>query len=140
MIKLIISGCNGKMGGVVTKIAAEDEIMETVAGFDINTDNANGYEVYDNPENYKERADVIIDFSHTLMFEKTIDYSVKTKTPIVVATTGLDENQKKKMLDASKEIPVFFSANMSVGVNLIIELAQKAAKALEQKYEIEIIE
>ena len=140
MIKLIISGCNGKMGGVVTKIAAEDEIMETVAGFDINTDNANGYEVYDNPENYKERADVIIDFSHPLMFEKTIDYALKTKTPIVVATTGLDENQKKKMLDASKEIPVFFSANMSVGVNLIIELAQKAAKALEEKFDIEIIE
>ena len=140
MIKLIISGCNGKMGGVVTKIAAEDEIMETVAGFDINTDNANGYEVYDNPENYKERADVIIDFTHPLMFEKTIDYAVKTKTPIVVATTGLDENQKKKMIDASKEIPVFFSANMSVGVNLIIELAQKAAKALEEKFDIEIIE
>ena len=140
MIKLIISGCNGKMGGVVTKIAAEDEIIETVAGFDINTENKNGYEVYDEPSNFKERADVIIDFSHPLMFEKTIEYAVKTKTPIVVATTGLDENQKKKMYDAAKEIPVFFSANMSVGVNLIIELAQKTAKALEEKFDIEIIE
>lgn len=140
MIKLIISGCNGKMGGVVTKIAAEDELIETVAGFDINTENKNGYEVYDIPENFTERADVIIDFSHPLMFEKTIEYAVKTKTPIVVATTGLDENQKKKMIDAAKEIPVFFSANMSVGVNLIIELAQKAAKALEEKFDIEIIE
>ena len=140
MIKLIISGCNGKMGGVVTKIAQEDQIIDTVAGFDINTDNSNGYDVYSNPEDCSERADVIIDFSHPLMFEKTIDYAVKTKTPIVVATTGLDDNQKQKMYDAAKEIPVFFSANMSVGVNLIIELAQKAAKALEEKFDIEIIE
>lgn len=140
MIKLIISGCNGKMGGVVTKIAQEDQLIETVAGFDINTEKNFEYDVYDNPESFTDRADVIIDFSHPLMFEKTIKYAVKTKTPIVVATTGLDENQKKEMVDASKEIPVFFSANMSVGVNLIIELAQKAAKALEEKFDIEIIE
>lgn len=140
MIKLIISGCNGKMGGVVTKIAQEDQLMETVAGFDINTEKNFGYDVFDNPESFNDRADVIIDFSHPLMFEKTIEYALKSKTPIVVATTGLDEKQKKKMIEASKEIPVFFSANMSVGVNLIIELAQKAAKALEEKFDIEIIE
>ncbi len=140
MIKLIISGCNGKMGGVVTRIASEDEITEVIAGFDINTENRYGYDVYAEPDDFTDRADVIIDFSHPLMLEKSLAYAVKSKTPIVVATTGLDENQKKAMFEAAKVVPVFFSANMSVGVNLMIELAQKAAKALEQKFDIEIIE
>lgn len=140
MIKLIVSGCNGKMGSVVTQIALEDDLTEIVAGFDINTENKYGYSVFDNPEDFKERADVIIDFSHPLMLEKSLAYAVNSKTPIVVATTGLDEKQKASLIEASKIIPVFFSANMSVGVNLIIDLAQKAAKSLEEKFDIEIIE
>ena len=140
MIKVIVSGCNGKMGSVVTRIAAEDKLTEIVAGFDINTENNYGYSVYANPDDFADRADVIIDFSHPLMLEKSLAYAVKSKTPIVVATTGLNDEQKKALYEASKDIPVFFSANMSVGVNLIIELAQKAAKSLEEKFDIEIIE
>ena len=140
MIKVIVSGCNGKMGSVVTRIAAEDKLTEIVAGFDINTENNYGYIVYANPDDFADRADVIIDFSHPLMLEKSLAYAVKSKTPIVVATTGLNDEQKKALYEASKDIPVFFSANMSVGVNLIIELAQKAAKSLEEKFDIEIIE
>lgn len=140
MIKLIIAGCNGKMGNVVSQIAAEDESVETVAGFDVNTQRTFNYDVYENPADFKEKADVIIDFSHPLLFDRVLNYALETKTPVVFCTTGLSDEQKNNMIEASKKIPVFYSANMSLGVNLIIELATKAAKQLEEKFDIEIVE
>lgn len=140
MIKLIISGCNGKMGGVVTSIVRDREDIETVCGFDVNLEMKYGYPVYDNFGDFKEKADVIIDFSHPDMLTKLLDYATSTKTPIVVATTGLTDEQKEQMKKASEVVPVFFSANMSLGVNLLIELAQKATKLLADNFDIEIIE
>ncbi len=140
MIKLIISGCNGKMGSVLSRLANDDENIKVVAGFDINTQKNYGYEVYDDLNNFKGEADVIIDFSHPSLTEKVLEYAKNTKTPVVVATTGLSDEQKEKLLDVSKETAVFFSANMSLGINLLTELVKEAAKVLEDEFDIEIIE
>lgn len=140
MINLIISGCNGKMGGVVSKLALLNDSVRVVCGFDVNTDKTHGYDVYDDLSNYDGKADVIIDFSHPMLTERALSYARETHTPIVVATTGLSEEQKALMKEVSKSTAVFFSANMSLGVNLLIELAKSAAKVLENKFDIEIIE
>ena len=140
MINIIISGCNGKMGSVISKLALDDENIKIVCGFDINTNKVYGYDVFAEPSEFEGKADVIIDFSHPLMTEKVLKYAVETKTPIVVATTGLSEEQRKDLDKASEKTAVFFSANMSLGVNLLIELVSQAAKVLEEKFDIEIIE
>ena len=140
MMKLIVSGCNGKMGSVVTKLALANSDIEIVAGFDINEETQYGYEVFRNPDDFQGKADVIIDFSHPAMLESLLSYAVRTKTPIVVATTGLSDEQKQWLKEAAEKTAIFFSANMSLGVNLMIDLVQKAAKILEDDFDIEIIE
>lgn len=140
MINLIISGCNGKMGGVISRLALDDENIKVVCGFDINTDKKYGYDVFATPEEFEGKADVIIDFSHPLMTEKVLKYAENTNTPVVVATTGLSEEQRENLNKAAEKTAVFFSANMSLGVNLLIELVSQAAKVLEEKFDIEIIE
>ncbi len=140
MIRLIVSGCNGKMGKVVSATALAQEDVEIVCGFDINNESSMGYPVYSNPDEFDGMADVIIDFSHPDMLEGLLRYAVRTHTSVVIATTGLSDEQKQQMAEAAKQIPVFFSANMSLGVNLLIELAQKATKVLADNFDIEIIE
>ena len=140
MIKVILSGCNGKMGKVITKTIFDEETVEIVAGFDINTEKGGGFHVFAEPSDFKGKGDVIIDFSHPSMFEKVLSYAVETKTPVVFATTGLSDEQKQKMLNASKDVAIFFSANMSLGVNLLMDLVSRAAKVLENNFDIEIIE
>ena len=140
MIKLVISGCNGKMGKVVSSVAQAQSDMEIVGGFDINTESVMGCKVYENPCDYKGEADVVIDFSHPDNLSGLLEYAKKMGTPLVIATTGLSEEQKNEMKKAAEHVPIFFSANMSFGVNLLIELAQKATKVLADQFDIEIIE
>ncbi|MBZ4646353.1 MAG: 4-hydroxy-tetrahydrodipicolinate reductase [Clostridia bacterium] len=140
MIKLIMSGCNGKMGRVITRLVSENEEFKIVAGFDIVDTVSNDYPVYKNPNDSTEKADVIIDFSHPNSLEKLLPFAVSRKLPIVVATTGLSHQQISKLRETASNIPVFFSANMSLGVNLLIDLVSRAAKLLEDSFDIEIIE
>ena len=140
MIKIIMNGCNGKMGQVITRLVAEDSECEIVAGFDINPSIENTYPVYANPEEFTGEADVVIDFSHPSCLTGLLDYCKKRKLPVILATTGFSQEQKEEFTAASSEIPVFFSANMSLGINLIIALAKKATKLLEGNFDIEIIE
>ncbi len=140
MTKIILSGCNGKMGRVISRIVSENESACIVAGIDINTNAMNNYPVYATPFDIKEKADVIIDFSHPDCLEDLLTYAKKTKTGVVIATTGLSVAQKFLMNEVSNDIPLFFSANMSLGINLIIDLAKRAAKLLEGSFDIEIIE
>lgn len=140
MTKIILSGCNGKMGQVITRIVADSPDAEIVAGIDINDTSTNGYPVFKNPIDVDVCADVIVDFSHPDCLEGLIAFAKQKKLGAVIATTGLNEAQKLLLNEASKEIPVFFSANMSLGINLIIDLACKAAKLLEGSFDIEIIE
>lgn len=140
MTKIILNGCNGKMGQVITRLTAENDNCEIVAGFDINDFIPNTYPVFGNPNDFDGEADVIIDFSHPSALEGLLDYAKKRKLAIVVATTGLSAEQRELLNETAKEIPVFFSANMSLGINLLISLAKKAAVLLEGNFDIEIVE
>lgn len=140
MTRIIMNGCNGKMGQVITRLAAEDSDAEIVAGFDIRDDKENTYPVFTNPEEFEGEADVVIDFSHPSSLTGILSFCKKRKLPVIICTTGLSSEQKEEFKEASKEIPVFFSANMSIGINLLIDLAKKAAKLLEGSFDIEIVE
>ncbi len=119
----------------------ESQDVEIVVGIDKYKDRySNSYRVYDNIFDFKDKADVIIDFSHPSCLGDILTYGEKNNTPIVIATTGLNIEDDKKIEDASKNIPIFKSANMSIGVNLLIDLVKKAALALQDNFDIEIIE
>lgn len=140
MTKIILNGCNGKMGQVITRLAAEDTECEITAGFDINDNIENTYPVYTNPMDFTGEADVVIDFSHPSSLTGILNFCKSKKLPVIICTTGLSSEQKAEFTEASKEIPVFFSANMSLGINLLIALAKKATSILEGNFDIEIVE
>lgn len=144
MTGILLSGCNGKMGKAVTRSVAESADCEIVGGVDIFTEALSGYPVFSTPSaitnEITEKADVIIDFSNPAALSGLLEYAVKNSIPAVISTTGLSDSQINLIKDASKKIPVFFSANMSLGVNLVCELAKKAANVLGDAFDIEIIE
>jgi len=144
MTGIILSGCNGKMGKAVTKSIAETDNCEIICGIDIYCESLSGYSVFSSPslipDDLTAKADVIIDFSNPAALAGLLEYAVKNSIPAVISTTGLNDAQIKLITDASKKIPVFFSANMSLGVNLVCELAKKAAAVLGNSFDIEIIE
>ena len=140
MIKIIMNGCNGKMGQVITKIVADTDDCEIVCGIDVNHSIKNTYPVYKSISEFNEKADVIIDFSHPSTLTSVLEYAKSAKTPAIICTTGLSAEQRQEIVDASKEVAMFFSANMSLGVNLLIDLVTRAAKILEENFDIEIIE
>ncbi|MGN1116269.1 MAG: 4-hydroxy-tetrahydrodipicolinate reductase [Candidatus Ornithomonoglobus sp.] len=140
MTKIIMNGCNGKMGQVISRLVEEDEDAEIVCGVDLDTTQKNGYPVVSSIGEFTGEADVVIDFSHPSCLTSILDYCRKTNTPVILATTGYSAEQKTEFTEAAKEIPVFFSANMSLGINLLISLAKQAAKLLEGSFDIEIVE
>lgn len=140
MTRIILNGCNGKMGQVITRLVSEDDECEIVAGFDINDAVENGYPVYTDPSLFTGEADVVIDFSHPSSLTGILNFCKAKNLPIIICTTGLSAEQKTEFNEASKEIPVFFSANMSLGINLLIALAKKATSILEGNFDIEIVE
>ncbi|MEG1437360.1 MAG: 4-hydroxy-tetrahydrodipicolinate reductase, partial [Oscillospiraceae bacterium] len=132
--------CNGKMGKVIANCLTERNDCNIIAGIDT-SDNGNcSFDVYTSIDKFSKKADVIIDFSHPSSLEKLLKYGIKTNTPMVIATTGLSKEQIESINIASKQVPIFFSANMSLGVNLVKELASKAAKVLGTSFDIEIVE
>lgn len=139
MTRIILSGCFGKMGRVITDCVAKRDDCTIAAGVDINEGNA-PYPVYKSFYEVKETADVVIDFSHPSVLSDLLDFCKNNKYPAVIATTGLSDSQRTDIQKSASEIPIFFSANMSIGVNLICELAAKAAKVLEGSFDIEIVE
>ena len=140
MTKIIMNGCNGKMGQVITRIVADTEGCEIVCGVDINTEVKNEYPVYKSISEFDGKADVIIDFSNASGLEALLSFAKDKKKGVIISTTGHSAEQKELMKESSKEIPVFFSANMSLGINLLIDLAKKAALVLGDAYNIEIVE
>ena len=140
MINILLSGCNGAMGRVIAARAEEREDCRISAGLDINTQSNGAFPVFGNAEDIDAPVDVVIDFSHPAALSGVLRYALQNKKPIVVATTGLSEEQIHSLHLASSQIPVFFSANMSLGVNLLSELCKKAAEVLGNDFDIEIIE
>jgi len=140
MIRIILSGANGKMGQVIQNCVQERPDCAVVAGIDKNTDSAHGYHVFEKASDCGAEADVIIDFSHPAVLEDLLELAVSRRIPAVIATTGLGAEQISRIHDTAKEIPIFFSANMSLGVNLMRELSKIAAKVLGADFDIEIVE
>ena len=140
MLKLIISGCNGRMGQAVAAACSTDEGITVVAGFDINTVKLSDFPVYSDPMEFGGRADVVVDFSNPAALTSLLSYCVGRSLPLVVCTTGYSEDQLSMIESASKTIPIFKSANMSIGINLLVGLVKKAAEALGEDFDIEIVE
>lgn len=138
MLRVIISGYSGSMGKVLTKCANEDSELEIVCGSS-KDDLDVPFKTYHKMSEVEELADVIIDFSHHSTIDDTLSYAIKTKTPIVIATTGFNEEELTKIKKASNIIPIFHSSNMSLGVNVLVKLVKEAAKSLNG-FDIEIIE
>lgn len=139
MIRIILCGALGKMGRTIAQIVGERDDCAIVAGVDVGTGAAD-FPLYTAPSKITEQADVLIDFSHPSALGGILEYAVKKAMPVVLATTGYTAEQITLIHRASERIPVFFSANMSLGVNLLSELAKTAARILGATYDIEIVE
>ncbi|MBR5155564.1 MAG: 4-hydroxy-tetrahydrodipicolinate reductase [Clostridia bacterium] len=139
MINVLLCGANGKMGNAVRRVADDNDLVSIVAGFDVNTDPCE-FPVYDDLAKVSEKIDCIIDFSHPSLTDAILDYAKNNKIPAIICTTGLSKEQISKLEFYSRETPIFFSANMSIGVNLLIDLVCKASKVLESNFDIEIVE
>lgn len=140
MIKIILSGCNGRMGRAITDIVSKTPDAEIVAGVDLNTDALGGYPVYAAINEVTELADVLIDFSHPSLLSGLLSYCVAHAIPAVIATTGCSEDQLKEIDAAAKRIPMFRSGNMSLGINVLLMLVERAAKILGDTFDVEVIE
>lgn len=140
MKNVILNGCFGRMGKVITDIVSKSESLKICAGVDaFSTGNAD-FPVYKHLGDVKEKADVIIDFSNPSALSDLLSYAVGTNTPIVLATTGFSSSQIDEIRSTSKKIPIFFTFNMSLGINLLTALSKKAALVLGNDFDIEIIE
>lgn len=139
MLNIVLSGANGRMGQVLQEMIAEEADLTVVAGIDRNTGTAD-FPIYQSISELKEPADVVIDFSHYTAVPELLDYCAEKKLPIVVATTGLDDTAKAKITEASQKTAVFFSANMSLGINLLAKAIKAISAPLEEQFNIEIIE
>ncbi len=140
MTRIIISGCNGKMGREIAARVKTRTDCRVVAGIDIFTESDGLFPVYAKPDEIMEEADVLIDFSNPALLSPLLAYSLSKKLPSVLCTTGYSKEQVEELKKASLQIPVFYSRNMSLGINLLIELSKKAAAVLGGQFDIEIIE
>ena len=139
MINILLSGACGKMGNAVARCCKEETDVKIIAGVD-KAEVLCDFPVYKSFDDVKTIPDVIIDFSHISVLESLLDFAIKNNVAVVLATTGYSAEQIKKINDASKKIAVFFTANMSLGVNLLCSLAKSAAKILGGNFDVEIIE
>lgn len=141
MIKLLLHGCNGRVGQVINRLVATRKDVEIVAGIDPNLSIPNPFPVFTAINECAIQADVIIDFSTAKAVRPLVDYALCKQIPVVVCTTGLSAEDISFLTEASTSLPIFFSANMSLGVNLLINLAKRATEVLgDSGFDIEIIE
>ena len=141
MIKVLMHGCNGKMGQMITGLIRDDEQVEIAAGVDAYTGLANDYPVFENVESCDVDVDVAIDFSNAGAVDGLLDYCVEKQVPVVLCTTGLSNEQLKRVSEVSKKVAVLKSATMSMGINLLLKMLKDAAKVLAPAgYDIELVE
>lgn len=141
MTKIIMYGCNGKMGRVISQLVKEDAAVEIVAGIDISGEQLEGYPVYKSLADCTVDADVVIDFSVPAALDDILTTGIKKELALVLCTTGYQEEQLAKIQEASKRTAILRSANMSLGINLLLKLVQSATKVLaEADFDIEIVE
>lgn len=139
MVNIVIQGVAGRMGHALATLIRQRQDCVVLAGVDTKQDISLPFPVFSSLDELPQMPDVLIDFSHPVATEVALAWCAQNKVPCVVCTTGLDENVKQKIADAARETAVFYSANMSLGVNLLAELAQRA-QAMLPGFDIEIIE
>lgn len=141
MVKIIMHGCNGHMGQVISGIVEKDPDAEIVAGIDIADQGKNSYPVFTDIDACQVEADAIIDFSSAKATDKLLEYSAARQIPVVLCSTGLSQEQLAKMEETSRKVAVLKSANMSLGINTLLKLVQDAAKVLAAAgFDMEIVE
>lgn len=141
MTKVIMHGCNGRMGQVICGLIADDAEIEVVAGVDVSDHISNPFPVFKNIGECDVEADVIIDFASAKAVDGLLDYCVSKKVPCVLCTTGLSEEQLAKVTEASEKTAILKSANMSMGINLLLKMLKDATSVLAKAgYDIEIVE
>ena len=140
MLRWILSGCNGRMGRAVERLCAAQPDLEIVAGFDLLGIAEGNFPVFSSPAEFKGQADVVIDFSSPAALPALLDFCLERRVPVVLATTGYSQEQLAAIDQAARTIPIFRSANMSLGVNVLLALVRQVAAALGQDYDIEIVE
>ncbi|RHK22769.1 4-hydroxy-tetrahydrodipicolinate reductase [Ruminococcus sp. AF46-10NS] len=141
MVKIIMHGCNGHMGQVISDIVEKDPDAEIVAGIDIADQGKNSYPVFTDIDACQTEADAIIDFSSAKATDKLLEYSAARQIPVVLCSTGLSEEQLAKVEETSRKVAVLKSANMSLGINTLLKLVQDAAKVLAAAgFDMEIVE
>ena len=141
MVRAIMHGCNGKMGQTITGICKEDTGIEIVAGIDLYDGVPNDYPVFQTISQCDVKADVIIDFSNAKAVDDLLEYAVERQLPVVLCTTGLSEEQLQRVEATYEKVAILKSANMSLGVNTLLELLKKAALVFAPAgYDMEIVE
>ena len=140
MINILLSGCCGYMGRVVSAMAEKDPDISIIAGIDVAAPQPGGYPVYASPAEFTGSADVVVDFSAPAALDGLLEYCTKHSTPVILCTTGYSEQQIADISAAAEQIPVFRSANMSLGVNLLADLIRRACAVLGDSFDVEIIE
>ena len=141
MIRIIMHGCSGKMGQVISGMIAEDPELQMAAGIDPRDDGHNPYPVFPDISLCNVEADCLIDFSTASVVDRMLEYCVEHKLPCVLCTTGLSGEQLAKVEKAAEQVAVLRSANMSLGINLLLKLVKRAAQVLAPAgFDIEILE
>lgn len=141
MVNIILHGCNGRMGRMITEIVSGDDDARIVAGVDVAGGQLSDFPVYEAIDDCEIGADVVIDFGNASAVDHLLDWCVEKKIPCVECTTGLSEEQLAHLEDCSKKVAVLKSANMSLGVNVLLKLVAEAAKTLaDAGFDIEIVE
>ncbi len=140
MVKIAITGANGKMGRVIANLVAQREDCQVVAGIDLNDTQNGQFPIVKYPAELAEKPDVIIDFSHPSALPDLLSYCTINNVPLVAATTGYTADEIAEIKKTAEQIPIFFTFNMSLGINLLVELGKRAVNVLGGQYDIEIVE
>ena len=141
MLNIVVNGYLGQMGQVISNLIKTQDNMHLVAGIDKNAKSYKcGIDLYENISDFKGECNIIIDFSNPSALDELLEYAIANNTALVIGTTAYEEKEFSKLEEAAKKIPIFYSANMSLGINLLLSLVAKAAAVLGEEFDIEIIE
>lgn len=140
MVNIAITGACGHMGRVIAEIIGERSDCLVCAGIDKAGEPYSGFSIVNSVFDLAQKPDVIIDFSHPSALPDLLNYCKMNSVPLVIGTTGYSDEEKAQITAASAQIPIFFTFNMSLGINLLAELAKKAAQVLGGQFDIEIVE
>ncbi len=140
MLKLLISGCNGRMGRAVEEVCASEPEITITGGIDLLGPGEREFPIVSSPAGFRGEADVLVDFSAPAALEGLLEWGQTRRVPLVLCTTGYRPVQQEAIAQMARRIPIFRSANMSLGVNVLLDLVRRAAAVLGGDFDIEIVE